>query len=162
MTVLEFHPQSFTVVHNPAPALLPGCLVRIPTTAWRPFVFPLAYETLILGITFIKTSTIHSRTPVLMRLLRDGTMYYVAVVIVLAVTTIGATNNAVRRELPLRLIKTKCLFAHRHGQLSLGPGTTLQSSASAAPDSFSPCTVGPKRISLARARYPTQVGDTAR
>ncbi|KAG8745645.1 hypothetical protein FRC10_007342 [Ceratobasidium sp. 414] len=90
--------QRIIIVPNPAPALLPGCLVRIPANSWRPFVFPLVYETAILCITFIKALTSRSRTPILMRLFRDGTLYYVTVVAVLLVTTIGATSQTVNTQ----------------------------------------------------------------
>lgn len=87
--------QTLSIVPNPTPNILPGCLVKLPGTAWHPFVFPLIYETFIVVLTVVKAHQLRSRTPVAMRLLRDGTLYYVVIVAVLLVTTIGAADPRV-------------------------------------------------------------------
>lgn len=88
--------SDFRVISNPAPRILPGCIVRIPSTSWRPFVFPVLYETLIVVLTVIKVGATRTRAPVVMRLFLDGTLYYIVVVAVLLATTVGAAHPATR------------------------------------------------------------------
>ncbi|KAF8603785.1 hypothetical protein BDV93DRAFT_522948 [Ceratobasidium sp. AG-I] len=87
---------TLSIVPNPAPNLFPGCLVKLPVTAWHPFVFPLVYETTIIVLTVTKAMQLRSRTPVAMRLFRDGTLYYVVIIAVLLITTIGAAHTRLR------------------------------------------------------------------
>ncbi|CAE6482287.1 unnamed protein product [Rhizoctonia solani] len=88
--------ERFSIITSVNPQLFHGCVVRIPPTVWRPFVSPLVYETFIIILTVVKVSLTPNRAPLVMRLLLDGTLYYVVVVAVLLLTTIGAAYAPTR------------------------------------------------------------------
>ncbi|CAE6402582.1 unnamed protein product [Rhizoctonia solani] len=78
------------------PQLLRGCVVRIPSTVWRPILFPLLYETFVIILTVAKVSMTPNRAPLVTRLFVDGTLYFIAVAAVLLFTTIGAAYSPTR------------------------------------------------------------------
>ncbi|KAH7335347.1 hypothetical protein B0J17DRAFT_669767 [Rhizoctonia solani] len=88
--------EEFSIIRSVSPQLLPGCLVRIPSTVWRPFVPPLFYETFIMVLTVAKVSRTPDRAPLMMRLFLDGTLYYIVVIMALLLTTIGAMYTPTR------------------------------------------------------------------
>ncbi|KAL5633287.1 hypothetical protein ACGC1H_003698 [Rhizoctonia solani] len=87
--------EKFSII-NVNPQLLRGCVVRIPSTVWRPILFPLLYETFIIVLTVAKVSMTPNRAPLVMRLFVDGTLYFIAVAAVLLFTTIGAAYTPTR------------------------------------------------------------------
>jgi hypothetical protein len=62
LVLFDFHIRSVVFTTDlPAPELISGCLVRLSSTAWIPYVLALLYESLIFGMTLWKSWTLRAK-----------------------------------------------------------------------------------------------------
>ncbi|KAB5591729.1 transmembrane protein [Ceratobasidium theobromae] len=75
---------------NPAPDVIPGCLFGgLAKWVWIPYVGSTLYETLLFGLTVYRVYMAEYELPIINRLYRDGTYYYVIVLAANLFTMIG-------------------------------------------------------------------------
>ncbi|CAE6422262.1 unnamed protein product [Rhizoctonia solani] len=89
---LNIQAERHIYIKNPAPELISGCLVRFSSTAWVPYVLALLYESIIFGMTLWKTWALKARfgsRTLTSQLLRDGSLYYIVVLVVLTLCSLG-------------------------------------------------------------------------
>ncbi|KAJ1302540.1 hypothetical protein OPQ81_002857 [Rhizoctonia solani] len=82
-------------IPNPAPDLISACLFTPNKLAFLPYITGLLYETLLFLLTVFKTWQLSRKqmsTPLMTRLLRDGSSYYVVVLLFGLFTCVGALN----------------------------------------------------------------------
>ncbi|CAE6462280.1 unnamed protein product, partial [Rhizoctonia solani] len=79
--ILNFkHKLEVHVNQNPAPDVIPGCLFDgLSKWSWIPYLGSTLYETLLFGLTVYKVYTAEYELPIINRLYRDGTYYFVVV-----------------------------------------------------------------------------------
>ncbi|KDN47288.1 hypothetical protein RSAG8_03767, partial [Rhizoctonia solani AG-8 WAC10335] len=84
---------------NTLPEILPGCIVVYTPYAWVPYTFALVFESLVFSMMLYKTYIItqkYGNTPLIRRLLIDGTLYYVVAIIAVIFCLWAATTNYLR------------------------------------------------------------------
>ncbi|CAE7173037.1 unnamed protein product [Rhizoctonia solani] len=94
-----FHIVSLMSSHwipNPAPNLISACLFTPNKFAFLPYITGLFYETLLFLLTVFKTWRLGRNrmfTPLMLRLLRDGSCYYIVVLVFGLFSGLGALNR---------------------------------------------------------------------
>ncbi|KAF8598360.1 hypothetical protein BDV93DRAFT_512573 [Ceratobasidium sp. AG-I] len=83
-------------VPNPAPDIISGCTLTTSSIGMSGYVGPFIYETGIFAMTVYKTWKI-TRTPLIRRLMRDGSKYYFVVICTMLVIGIGSLDPRNRR-----------------------------------------------------------------
>ncbi|CAE7081446.1 unnamed protein product [Rhizoctonia solani] len=72
--------QDVHIYRNPAPDIIPGCLFGgLSKWSWVPYLGSTLYETLLFILTIYKAYTVEYELPIINRLYRDGTYYFVVV-----------------------------------------------------------------------------------
>ncbi|KAG8692934.1 hypothetical protein FRC09_010857 [Ceratobasidium sp. 395] len=88
------------LVPNPAPDYITGCIFRNNPLAILPYIAPFLYETALFLMTVYKTWKIsHGQpleTPLVTRLMRDGSQYYFVVIGTLIFIGLGSLVPAIR------------------------------------------------------------------
>lgn len=76
---------------NPAPDVIPGCMFSGASKwTWIPYVGSTLYESLLFGLTVYKVYNAEYELPIINRLYRDGTCYYVVVLAANIFTMVGS------------------------------------------------------------------------
>ncbi|KAJ1302515.1 hypothetical protein OPQ81_002833 [Rhizoctonia solani] len=87
--------QRKNLVPNPAPDFVTGCIFKSDPLAFIPYTAPFIYETMLFGMTVYKTwqlSRGHVATPIITRLMRDGSNYYFVVIGTLLFVGLGSLS----------------------------------------------------------------------
>ncbi|KAF8598361.1 hypothetical protein BDV93DRAFT_561404 [Ceratobasidium sp. AG-I] len=96
LILLQRRTEKSKFVPNPAPEVISGCTQRTSLLGTSAYLGPLIYETGIFIMTVYKTWKI-TRTPLLQRLMRDGSKYYLMVLCTLLLIAIGSFDSRTRR-----------------------------------------------------------------
>ncbi|CAE6477570.1 unnamed protein product [Rhizoctonia solani] len=84
---------------NTLPEILPGCIVIHTPNAWIPYIFALIFESTVFSMMLHRTFIIardYGNTPIIRRLMIDGTLYYVAAIIALIFCLCAVTAKSIR------------------------------------------------------------------
>ncbi|CAE7224063.1 unnamed protein product [Rhizoctonia solani] len=84
---------------NTMPELVPGCIIIYTEDAWIPYVFALIFESIVFSMMVYKTYSVtreYGGTPLIRRLLIDGTQYYAGAIIAVIFCLCAATVNLLR------------------------------------------------------------------
>ncbi|KAF8598374.1 hypothetical protein BDV93DRAFT_561416 [Ceratobasidium sp. AG-I] len=87
--------QKQQIIPNPAPDLITACHFTANALAFLPYIASIVYETVIFSLTIYRTwrlSREYMATPLITRLLRDGSCYYFVVLGVMLFTSLGCLN----------------------------------------------------------------------
>ncbi|KAH7341258.1 hypothetical protein B0J17DRAFT_254413 [Rhizoctonia solani] len=77
--------------HNPAPDIIPGCLFAgLSKWSWVPYLGSTLYEILLFVLTVYKVYTVEYELPIINRLYRDGSYYFVVVLVANIFTMVGS------------------------------------------------------------------------
>ncbi|CAE7128542.1 unnamed protein product [Rhizoctonia solani] len=95
LVFLQVQAQRKNLVPNPAPDFVTGCIFKSNPLAVIPYIAPFIYETVLFGMTVYKTWELcrgHLATPILTRLMRDGSNYYFVVIGTLVFVGLGSLS----------------------------------------------------------------------
>ncbi|KAG8783048.1 hypothetical protein FRC12_020151 [Ceratobasidium sp. 428] len=84
---------------NPAPGVLTGCVVRLTSFAWVPYVFALVHESAIFGLTIWKTWRLNREfgsMALTTQLTLDGSLYYIGLLLLLLFCCWGVTFEVLK------------------------------------------------------------------
>ncbi|KAJ1308067.1 hypothetical protein OPQ81_002133 [Rhizoctonia solani] len=91
LVILVAFKQDVHIKQNPAPDLIPGCLFGgISKWSWVAYLGNTLYETLLFALTIYKVYTVEYELPIINRLYRDGTCYFVVVLGANVFTMVGS------------------------------------------------------------------------
>ncbi|CAE6451049.1 unnamed protein product [Rhizoctonia solani] len=80
LVILIAFKEDASITQNPAPDVIPGCLFGgLSKWSWVAYLGSTLYETLLFALTVYKVYTAEYELPIINRLYRDGTCYFVAV-----------------------------------------------------------------------------------
>ncbi|CAE6464848.1 unnamed protein product [Rhizoctonia solani] len=97
LVLLQVQAQRKNLVPNPAPDFVTGCIFKSNPLAFIPYIAPFIYETMLFGMTVYKTWKIsrgQMATPIIARLMRDGSNYYFVVIGTLIFVGLGSLSPA--------------------------------------------------------------------
>ncbi|KAG8702284.1 hypothetical protein FRC11_011578, partial [Ceratobasidium sp. 423] len=97
LVLLQVQAQRKNLVPNPAPDFVTGCIFKPNPLAFIPYIAPFIYETMLFGMTVYKTWKIsrgHMATPIITRLMRDGSNYYFVIIGTLIFVALGSLSPA--------------------------------------------------------------------
>ncbi|CAE6489713.1 unnamed protein product [Rhizoctonia solani] len=95
LVLLQVQAQRKNLVSNPAPDFITGCIFKSNPLSVIPYIAPFIYETMLFGMTVYKTwklSQGHMATPIVARLMRDGSNYYFVVIGTLIFVGLGSLS----------------------------------------------------------------------
>ncbi|CAE6535473.1 unnamed protein product [Rhizoctonia solani] len=91
LVILVAFKQDVHINPNPAPDVIPGCLFGgLSKWSWIPYLGSTLYETLLFILTVYKVYTAEYELPIINRLYRDGTYYFVVVLAANIFTMVGS------------------------------------------------------------------------
>ncbi|KEP51581.1 putative transmembrane protein [Rhizoctonia solani 123E] len=91
LVILVAFKQDVHVNQNPAPDIIPGCLFSgMSKWSWIPYIGSTLYETVLFLSTIYKVYTVEYELPIINRLYRDGTYYFVVVLAANVFTMAGS------------------------------------------------------------------------
>ncbi|QRW22082.1 hypothetical protein RhiXN_09669 [Rhizoctonia solani] len=93
LVFLQVQAQRKNLVPNPAPDLISGCIFKSNPLSFLPYIAPFLYETMLFGMTVYKTwrlSQGQMATPIVTRLMRDGSNYYFVIIGTLIFVGLGS------------------------------------------------------------------------
>ncbi|CAE6468023.1 unnamed protein product [Rhizoctonia solani] len=98
LVFLQVQAQRKNLVANPAPDFVTGCIFKSNPVSYIPYIAPFIYETALFGMTVYKTCQLsrgHVATPIIARLMQDGSNYYFVVIGTLVFVGLGSLSPAV-------------------------------------------------------------------
>ncbi|KAG8760358.1 hypothetical protein FRC12_009579 [Ceratobasidium sp. 428] len=98
LVLLQLRARKSKFVKNPAPRLVSGCTLKTSPLGAGAYVGPFIYETGIFLLTVYKTWKI-SPTPLMQRLMRDGSKYYLMVIVTLLLIGASSFSPNMRRAM---------------------------------------------------------------
>ncbi|CAE6457045.1 unnamed protein product [Rhizoctonia solani] len=93
LVFLQVQAQRKNLVPNPAPDFVTGCIFKSNPVSYIPYIAPFIYETALFGMTVYKTYKLsrgHVATPIIARLMQDGSNYYFVVIGTLVFVGLGS------------------------------------------------------------------------
>ncbi|CAE6433995.1 unnamed protein product [Rhizoctonia solani] len=91
LVILVAFKQDVHININPAPDVIPGCLFAgLSKWSWIPYLGSTLYEVLLFILTVYKVYTVEYELPIINRLYRDGTYYFVVVLVANVFTMAGS------------------------------------------------------------------------
>ncbi|KAG9077341.1 hypothetical protein FS749_010784, partial [Ceratobasidium sp. UAMH 11750] len=98
LVLLQLRARKSKFIKNPAPDIISGCTLKTSPLGAGAYIGPFIYETGIFLLTIYKTWRV-SRTPLVQRLMRDGSKYYIAVIATLLVIGASTFSPKIRRAM---------------------------------------------------------------
>ncbi|CAE6443866.1 unnamed protein product [Rhizoctonia solani] len=93
LVILVAFKQDVHANQNPAPDIIPGCLFSgFSKWSWIPYLGSTLYETVLFTLTIYKVYTVEYELPIINRLYRDGTYYFVIVLAANIFTMAGSKS----------------------------------------------------------------------
>ncbi|KAG8734898.1 hypothetical protein FRC12_018299, partial [Ceratobasidium sp. 428] len=92
-TILNNEVENLTYLHNPLPGVFTGCFMLLTPNTWIPYIFPFIFETIVFVVTVRRTRKLISEfgpMPLTKQLLKDGSLFYAAILLTVLATCIGA------------------------------------------------------------------------
>lgn len=96
LVLLQMRARGSKFVPNPDPELISGCTLNTSPLGTGAYIGPFIYETCLFFMTVYKTWKI-SQAPLMQRLMRDGSRYYIIVLATLLFIGLGSFNKQMRR-----------------------------------------------------------------
>ncbi|KAJ1302513.1 hypothetical protein OPQ81_002832 [Rhizoctonia solani] len=96
LVLLQMRARSSKFIPNPAPEIIAGCTLKASLFGVGAYIGPLIYETSLFLLTLYKTWRTSS-TPLMKRLMNDGSKYYAIVLGTLVIIGLGSINKQTKR-----------------------------------------------------------------